>query len=122
MPTRTLTEFSGTLIRMAAKAEAEARKSLPKELTQVQAGPLPAETEMTAQPTSGEHGAGGAFAGGDRDHAPAHLGRARSGPPAAPPARRGGRPRGSLGERRLRVGDGRHRRDRRRRAGSRGGA
>jgi hypothetical protein len=58
MPTRTLTEFSGTLIRMAAKAEAEARKSLPKELTQVQAGPLPAETEITAQPTSGEHGAG----------------------------------------------------------------
>jgi hypothetical protein len=58
MPTRTLTEFSGTLIRIAAKAEAEARKSLPKELTQVQAAPAPAETEITAQPTSSEHGAG----------------------------------------------------------------
>jgi hypothetical protein len=58
MPTRTLTEFSGTLIRIAAKAEAEARKSLPKELTQVQAAPEPVEPEITAQPTSGEHGAG----------------------------------------------------------------
>jgi translation initiation factor IF-2 len=58
MPTRTLTEFSGTLIRIAAKAEAEARKSLPKELTQVQAAPGPVEAEITAQPTSGEHGAG----------------------------------------------------------------
>lgn len=58
MPTRTLTEFSGTLIRMAAKAESDARKSLPKELTQVQAAPESTETEITAQPTSGEHGAG----------------------------------------------------------------
>jgi len=46
---KTLTEFSGTLIRMAAKAEAEARKSLPKELTRV--APAPAVSEgVTAKP------------------------------------------------------------------------
>ena len=32
---KTLTEFSGTIIRMAAKAETEARKKLPPELTRV---------------------------------------------------------------------------------------
>ena len=36
---KTLTEFSGTLIRMAAKAVAEARKSLPEEVTQVAPAP-----------------------------------------------------------------------------------
>src|SRR5438067_10288768 len=46
---KTLTEFSGTLIRMAAKAEAEARKGLPKELTRV--APAPAVSEgVTAKP------------------------------------------------------------------------
>jgi hypothetical protein len=46
---KTLTEFSGTLIRMAAKAEAEARKTLPKELTRV--APAPAVSEgVTAKP------------------------------------------------------------------------
>src|SRR5205807_2063122 len=40
---------NGTLIRMAAKAEAEARKSLPKELTRV--APAPAISEgLTAKP------------------------------------------------------------------------
>src|ERR1700694_2891910 len=59
MPTRTLTEFSGTLIRMAAKAEAEARRALPKELTQVKAAPPPSEPEVTAQPRAPHpHGAG----------------------------------------------------------------
>jgi hypothetical protein len=46
---KTLTEFSGTTIRMAAKAEAEARKSLPPELTRV--APAPAVSEgVTAKP------------------------------------------------------------------------
>ena len=46
---KTLTEFSGTMIRMAAKAEAEARKNLPPELTRVV--PAPARTEgVTAKP------------------------------------------------------------------------
>ena len=59
MPTRTLTEFSGTLIRLAAKAESEARRALPKELTAVKSAPRSAEIEVTAQPTAGhEHGAG----------------------------------------------------------------
>src|ERR1700737_4457922 len=59
MATRTLTELSGPLIRMAAKAEAEARRALPKELTQVKAAPPPSEPEVTAQPTAGHpHGAG----------------------------------------------------------------
>jgi translation initiation factor IF-2 len=46
---KTLTEFSGTMIRMAAKAEAEARKSLPAEATRV--APAPAVSEgVTAKP------------------------------------------------------------------------
>lgn len=46
---KTLTEFSGTMIRMAAKAEAEARKSLPAEITRV--APAPAVSEgVTAKP------------------------------------------------------------------------
>ncbi len=46
---KTLTEFSGTMIRMAAKAEAEARKSLPPEVVRV--APAPAVTEgVTAKP------------------------------------------------------------------------
>jgi hypothetical protein len=46
---KTLTEFSGTLIRMAAKAEAQARKGLPAELTRV--APAPALSEgVTAKP------------------------------------------------------------------------
>src|SRR5262244_62344 len=46
---KTLTEFSGTMIRMAAKAEAEARKSLPPELTRIV--PAPAVSEgVTAKP------------------------------------------------------------------------
>ncbi len=58
MAIRTLTEFSGTLIRMAAKAETEAKKSLPKELAQVVPAPIPADVEVTAQPTSHAQGAG----------------------------------------------------------------
>ena len=57
MAIRTLTEFSGTLIRMAAKAEAEARKALPPELTAVAPAPAPKEPEVTAQPTTHAHGA-----------------------------------------------------------------
>jgi hypothetical protein len=46
---KTLTEFSGTMIRMAAKAEAEARKSLPPEVARV--APAPAVSEgVTAKP------------------------------------------------------------------------
>ena len=46
---KTLTEFSGTLIRMAAKAEAEARKSVPPELARV--APARAVSEgVTAKP------------------------------------------------------------------------
>jgi translation initiation factor IF-2 len=46
---KTLTEFSGTMIRMAAKAEAEARKGLPAEITRV--APAPAVSEgVTAKP------------------------------------------------------------------------
>jgi len=46
---KTLTEFSGTMIRMAAKAEAEALKNLPPELTRVV--PSPAISEgVTAKP------------------------------------------------------------------------
>ena len=40
MAIRTLTEFSGTLIRMAAKAETEAKKALPKELASVATSPV----------------------------------------------------------------------------------
>ena len=57
MAIRTLTEFSGTLIRMAAKAEAEARKALPPELKAVATAPAPKESEVTAQPTPHMHGA-----------------------------------------------------------------
>ena len=46
---KTLTEFSGTLIRMAARAVAEARKSLPKD-SFVSAVPAP-EGGVTAQPS-----------------------------------------------------------------------
>ena len=52
MATRTLTEFAGTQIRMAAKAEAEARKALPPELKAVVPAPVPVEPSVTAQPTS----------------------------------------------------------------------
>jgi len=58
MAIRTLTEFSGTLIRMAAKAEAEAKKSLPKELSQVVPASAPADVEVTAQPTQHAQAAG----------------------------------------------------------------
>jgi translation initiation factor IF-2 len=50
---KTLTEFSGTLIRMAARAAAEARKSLPKDAF-VSAAPAPAEG-VTAQPSETAH-------------------------------------------------------------------
>jgi translation initiation factor IF-2 len=46
---KTLTEFSGTMIRMAAKAEAEARKAIPKELLRVAPAQVPAEG-VTAKP------------------------------------------------------------------------
>src|SRR5439155_155840 len=46
---KTLTEFSGTMIRMAARAEAEARKTIPKELLRVAPAPTPAEG-VTAKP------------------------------------------------------------------------
>jgi translation initiation factor IF-2 len=46
---KTLTEFSGTMIRMAARAEAEARKTIPKELLAVAPAPVPAEG-VTAKP------------------------------------------------------------------------
>src|SRR4051812_27597136 len=46
---KTLTEFSGTMIRMAAKAEAEARKTLPADVVRV--APAPAVSEgVTAKP------------------------------------------------------------------------
>ncbi|TMB25864.1 MAG: hypothetical protein E6J65_08765, partial [Deltaproteobacteria bacterium] len=46
---KTLTEFSGTMIRMAAKAEGEARRSLPPELTSV-APPSAVAGAVTAKP------------------------------------------------------------------------
>ena len=46
---KTLTEFSGTMIRMAAKAEAEARKTIPKELLHVAPAAVPKEG-VTAKP------------------------------------------------------------------------
>src|SRR5205085_3229909 len=46
---KTLTEFSGTMIRMAAKAAVEARKSLPPELTRV-APPAAVSGGVTAKP------------------------------------------------------------------------
>ena len=46
---KTLTEFSGTMIRMAARAETEARKAIPKELLKVAPAQKPAEG-VTAKP------------------------------------------------------------------------
>jgi len=46
---KTLTEFSGTMIRMAASAEADARKSLPPELTRI-APPQAVSEGVTAKP------------------------------------------------------------------------
>src|SRR5437660_1557033 len=46
---KTLTEFSGTIIRMAAKAEVEARRSLPPELTRI-APPAAVSGGVTAKP------------------------------------------------------------------------
>src|SRR5215475_5797582 len=46
---KTLTEFSGTMIRMAARAETEARKSLPPELTRIVPPPVVSEG-VTAKP------------------------------------------------------------------------
>src|SRR6266850_4596385 len=46
---KTLTEFSGTLIRMAARAEAMARKALPPELTRIAPPPVVSEG-VTAKP------------------------------------------------------------------------
>jgi hypothetical protein len=46
---KTLTEFSGTMIRMAARAETEARKNLPKELLTVAPALVPTEG-VTAKP------------------------------------------------------------------------
>src|SRR4051812_49103256 len=46
---KTLTEFSGTMIRMAARAEAEARKNLPPELSRV-APPQAISEGVTAKP------------------------------------------------------------------------
>ena len=46
---KTLTEFSGTMIRMAAKAEGEARKTIPKELLRVAPAVAPKDG-VTAKP------------------------------------------------------------------------
>jgi hypothetical protein len=46
---KTLTEFSGTMIRMGARAEAEARKAIPKELLRVAPARVPVEA-VTAKP------------------------------------------------------------------------
>ena len=46
---KTLTEFRGTIIRMAAKAEVEARRSLPPELTRI-APPAAVSGGVTAKP------------------------------------------------------------------------
>jgi translation initiation factor IF-2 len=46
---KTLTEFSGTMIRMAARAESEARKNIPKELLAVVPAQEPSEG-VTAKP------------------------------------------------------------------------
>jgi translation initiation factor IF-2 len=46
---KTLTEFSGTLIRIASRAEAEARKNLPPELTRIAPPPVLSEG-VTAKP------------------------------------------------------------------------
>src|SRR3954466_5513648 len=47
---RTLTEFSGTLIRMAASAASQARKSLPKEAFTLRVPAPPVEEVETARP------------------------------------------------------------------------
>jgi hypothetical protein len=47
---RTLTEFSGTLIRMAASAVSQARKSLPKEAFTLRVPAPPADEPETAHP------------------------------------------------------------------------
>jgi translation initiation factor IF-2 len=47
---RTLTEFSGTLIRMAASAASQARKSLPKDAFTLRVPAPPAEEPETAHP------------------------------------------------------------------------
>jgi translation initiation factor IF-2 len=61
---KTLTEFSGTMIRMAAKAEAEARKSIPKELLRV--APAQATTGgVTAKPSETASAAAGAGVAAD---------------------------------------------------------
>ena len=46
---KTLTEFSGTMIRMAARAEADARKGIPQEVLSVNPGRTPSEG-VTAKP------------------------------------------------------------------------
>lgn len=62
---KTLTEFSGTMIRMAARAEAEARKTIPKELLRVAPAVAPAEG-VTAKP---DETANAAAANGSADSA-----------------------------------------------------
>src|SRR5256885_8789029 len=47
---RTLTEFSGTLIRMAASAVAQARKSLPKDAFTLRVPAPPVQETETAHP------------------------------------------------------------------------
>src|SRR5690242_2085783 len=47
---KTLTEFSGTLVRMAAKAVAEARKQLPKDAFPMRVPPAQAEPQPDAEP------------------------------------------------------------------------
>ena len=47
---KTLTEFSGTLIRMAAKAVAEARKQLPKDALRMRVPPPSPETHADVEP------------------------------------------------------------------------
>src|SRR5437868_11312026 len=47
---KTLTEFSGTLVRMAARAAAEARRSLPKDAFTVRVKSPPEPEAPTAQP------------------------------------------------------------------------
>src|SRR3954470_13705040 len=49
-PMKTLTEFSGTLVRMAAKAVAEARKKLPKEAFALRVPPPEPDTKPDVEP------------------------------------------------------------------------
>ncbi|HZX95302.1 MAG TPA: translation initiation factor 2 [Myxococcales bacterium] len=61
---KTLTEFSGTMIRMAARAEAEARKNLPPELTRV--APAKAVSEgVSAKPNENASAPAGVPGGAD---------------------------------------------------------